>query len=381
MVERLSDDFDFRIVTLDHDFGSDHPYVDMPTDTWTTRGDALVRYVSIRKFGLREVGRILRETPHDVVYLNSFFEPRFTLQILINRLFHRCRNRPVVIAPRGEFSVGALRIKACKKRIFIKLAKILGLYANVTWQASSEWEAVDIRRALSLECCEPGSNGANKVVIASDLAAPFPREPLQLELDPKDRSEGVLRIATLARVTPIKNLDFSLRVLAAVRVPVSFVIYGPIEDVNYWAQCRALINQLPPNIDVVQFGPLDASAVVAELAHYDLFLLPTRGENFGHVIHEALEAGLPVLISDQTPWRRLEEQGVGWDLPLDDMSGYVRRIEEVADWSKQERSAYSARARALALDVSDDRNVLESNRRLFLDAMARSCSAPQSLGT
>src|SRR3546814_17574361 len=37
------------------------------------------------------------------------------------------------------------------------------------------------------------------------------------------------------------------------------------------------------------------------------------GENYGHVIAEALEAGLRLLISDQTPWRGLAEAGVGHD--------------------------------------------------------------------
>ena len=52
------------------------------------------------------------------------------------------------------------------------------------------------------------------------------------------------------------------------------------------------------------------------MAANDLFFLPTRGENFGHVIAEALSVGTPVLISDQTPWRKLAAVGLGHDLPL-----------------------------------------------------------------
>ena len=53
------------------------------------------------------------------------------------------------------------------------------------------------------------------------------------------------------------------------------------------------------------------------LAKNDLFFFPAHGENYGHVIAEAMAAGCPVLISDQTAWRNLEEKGAGWDLPLD----------------------------------------------------------------
>ena len=46
-------------------------------------------------------------------------------------------------------------------------------------------------------------------------------------------------------------------------------------------------------------------------------ILPTLGENFGHVIVEAWTAGCPVLVSDRTPWRQLASHGVGWDVALD----------------------------------------------------------------
>lgn len=382
MVERLGDEFEFRIVCLDRDLGSERSYPGVNHDGWVMQGKAMVRYISPHGFNLRAAMRMLEQVPHDAVYLNSFFDPRFTVQVLVARRWRRGFCRPVVLAPRGEFSPSALQIKQLKKAAFIWMAKQIGLYKGVIWQASSRHEADDISRVLSTRWTRLVPAAARGIcpVIAPDLAAPSHHDRSQVRLASWGRSEGVLCIATLARISPIKNLDFSLRVLAAVRVPVRFVIYGPIEDINYWAECRLLIEQLPPNIDVVQYGPLAASAVVAELARYDLFLLPTRGENFGHVIHEALQAGLPVLISDQTPWRRLGEQGVGWDLPLDDMSGFIRRIEEVARWSAEERATCNARARALAIRVSDDPIVLEANRRLFLDAMAWSGPVRQARG-
>src|ERR1035437_5118704 len=97
MVERLGDAFDFRIVTLDRDLGSDVPYPDVQPDTWIPRGKALVRYVTPNRFGLRETADIARSTPHHVIYLNSFFDPRFTQQVLINRRLGRLMGRPIVL--------------------------------------------------------------------------------------------------------------------------------------------------------------------------------------------------------------------------------------------------------------------------------------------
>ncbi len=66
-----------------------------------------------------------------------------------------------------------------------------------------------------------------------------------------------------------------------------------------------------------EHGPLPPDRVAEALRANHLLFLPTRSENFGHVILEALAAGCPVLLSDRTPWRNLARAGVGWDLPLD----------------------------------------------------------------
>ena len=58
------------------------------------------------------------------------------------------------------------------------------------------------------------------------------------------------------------------------------------------------------NIRVEFKGPIPYTQVFGTLQQYHLFVLPTLGENYGHVIYEALSAGEPVPISDQTPWRK-----------------------------------------------------------------------------
>ena len=370
MVERMGDTFEFRIVTLDRDLGSDCPYSDVQSDTWMPVGNALVRYVSPNHFGLREIVDIVRSTPHDAIYLNSFFDPRFTQQVLVNHRLGRLAGRPIVLAPRGEFSAGALQIKWWKKIVFISLAKWFELYDGLIWQASSTREAEDIQRVLFV-----GKRMAGREVVSGHVSVVpeliSSESSAGLSVAFRHVADGPLRVCFLARISPMKNLDFALRVLAEVRVPIRFAIYGPIEDATYWGKCEALIAKLPSNIEVMREGAIEPVQVVPTLAQHDLFLFPTRGENFGHVIHEALRAGLPLLISDQTPWQRLAEQGVGWDLPLDDMRAFARRIEEVVRWPQAVRDQYSTRASDLAVKVGQDELTLEENRRLFLDAIAR----------
>jgi glycosyltransferase involved in cell wall biosynthesis len=97
--------------------------------------------------------------------------------------------------------------------------------------------------------------------------------------------------------------------------------------------------------------------------------LPTKGENFGHVIYESLSAGTPPLISDETPWRDFEEKGVGWVLSLDDMGAFVRTIEQFAQSDFENRCVMREEARQYAVEVNQNSAVLQANKELFLTAL------------
>src|SRR5690606_28517319 len=103
--------------------------------------------------------------------------------------------------------------------------------------------------------------------------------------------------------------------------------------------CEKLVAQLPPHIEISWRGEVDPVDVPRIMAAHDLFFLPTRGENYGHVVAEALGAGVPVLLSDRTPWRGLAALGVGHDLSLAEPSIFVSEIERMAAASPRERAA------------------------------------------
>ena len=148
LVEHLGDEFDFRIVTSDRDEGDCMPYSGIDYRQWQLVGKAHVRYLSPQEKRLNHIVKILRDTPHDMVYFNSFFDPCFTTLPVLARRLRLAPQTPGVIAPRGEFSSGALGIKWLKKRLFLTAARGLALHSGLAWQASSEYETEDIRRVM-----------------------------------------------------------------------------------------------------------------------------------------------------------------------------------------------------------------------------------------
>jgi glycosyltransferase involved in cell wall biosynthesis len=124
---------------------------------------------------------------------------------------------------------------------------------------------------------------------------------------------------------------------------------------------------MPLNISVNYKGVADNAKVIDIISNYDLFFLPTLGENYGHVIVESFCAGTPVLISDRTPWRNLNAHRVGWDLKLDKGENeFVKTIETMAKSEADEMQTFRQKVYEYGNKILNNSSVLESNRKLFL---------------
>lgn len=356
MADCLGKDFSFRVITRDCDFGNEEPYPGIQKESWHKLGNAWVYYLSKANRTLPGLYKILNRTDYDILYLNSFFSRKFTTEFLLLRRLKLIRNVPVIVAPRGEFSPGAVKIKQIRKRLFIGLAKAIGLYDGVIWQASSKYEEEDIRRWFG-----------NDVPIS--IAPDLPSKLHQGTYTRKEKSQGSLRIIFLSRISRMKNLDSALIMLTGLKGDIKFDIYGPLEDHGYWKDCQRIIKTLPPNITVEYKGTVENNQVIAVFSQYDIFFMPTLGENFGHVILEALMAGCPVLISDQTPWRNLEQLGIGWDIPLDQPDKFQAVLHKCLEMDGPTHARFSQRAKKYGLECSVNQKVIEQNRDLFTNAL------------
>jgi glycosyltransferase involved in cell wall biosynthesis len=360
LVDHLQGEFEFRVVTADRDMGDAFAYRGIETSRWMDVNGAAVRYLSPGEQNFAGLAKLMRETVHDVVYFNSFFSLQSTIVPLVARRLKLVERQPAVLAPRGEFSSGALSLKSGKKRAYIAAGKAAGLFTDTLWHASSDREAEDITRTLGRH--------ARQIHTATNLSSSLGKAPPPSAPRPPG---APLRVLFLGRISPMKNIDYALRVLAMVQAPVTFSIVGPAEDAEYRSACERLGEALPDNIGVRWCSAVDPAEVPRVMAAHDLFFLPTRGENFGHVIAEALGAGTPVLLSDTTPWRGLAQAGVGDDLPLSDPAAFAAAIEAAARMTPEAEASRRARAHAYARERQVSSGDLEANRRLFLAALGR----------
>lgn len=344
----LAGHFEVWILTGDRDLGEPQPFAGILLNQWQEQEPGVQVYYaergSLNKALFQE---IITSVAPSVVYLNSMFSPAFSIRPLW-WLRHAFPHIKVVLAPRGMLKDSALAFKPVRKKGFLLLARSLGWYKRVTFQATDSAEERAIRQHF-------GSRVAIKQLANFPVAvsAYVPRP------------SGLTCFIFAGRIHPVKGLDKALLALQQIKEPLAITIVGNIEDRVYYQQCLDLCSQLPENIRVDWQGAVPHIQMQALLHQHHFFLLPTHGENFGHAIFEAFAAGTPVLISDQTPWHNLEEQEMGWDLPLSEPAQWVAAIRAALAMDQQTYERWSRSAHDFAQRYVEGQRLLERYIDLF----------------
>lgn len=291
---------------------------------WNEFEFGMVNYIPHGQHGCRNVYRIISEVKPDVIYQNSFFSANDILPVLIYKKMHPAVK--VIIAPRGELYPERIKNGYTKKKIYCIAFRLSGLLKNVCIQGTSEEECSQANRLLGIKRTYEIQN--------------IPLVRANTECLPSKR-EGEANLVFIARIHPMKNVLSAIRMLRNVEGNVNYHLYGPIEDKEYWLLCKEEIANLPQNICVEYKGMVEHESIGDILRNYHCYYMPTIGENFGHSIVEAMMCGVPVLISDQTPWTDVNGHG-GWAVQLDKPDAFINSLNALVAASQTEFNEYSS---------------------------------------
>lgn len=321
LTKQLGDDINFKIITTDRDFKAKKPYDDIAINTWTNYEGREVFYISPENMNADFVLKLIQDTPHHVIYMNSLYSKLFTIYPLKWKLQKKI-NSKIVLAPRGMLRDRALAVKPLKKHLFLLYARFTGLFKNIHWQSTSKQESLEIKKRIGEDV---------HLTEVSNLPA------ISNEITTIDKYPGDLKLCFIARIVDIKNLNFAIDILKEIKtVTITFDIYGPKEDEAYWIVCDSNAKTLPNNINFNYKSVLKPEEISSTISKYHALFLPTQTENFGHVIVESLKNGRLVVISDQTPWRNLQSEYVGFDISLNDKQKFIDAIGMLGQLNQSE---------------------------------------------
>jgi glycosyltransferase involved in cell wall biosynthesis len=332
MVRYLSHHDDVFVFTADRDLDDLEPFDEIAVDEWIKIDGIKVFYGSPGRMTFAQIRKVIREINPDWVYLNSMFSN------MIIPLMVAYQSGKIIMAPRGMLKPSALSHKYFKKYFYCAFLRFMGIEKYIRFHALDLQEVGEISKVFPK---------AGEIMVAPNIASGISRRTETMGKNP-----GKLVALFSARLHPIKNLDFLLRIMKGVKGEVSLKIAIIREDESYFRECLSLSEKLPANVSVTWMIDLPPDDILKLLKTVHLFVLPTKGESFGHSIFEALSVGCPVLISDQTPWKGLFQRKAGMELPLQ-QELFVEAINSFVEMSGAEWQSFSEGAADLAIEYMD----------------------------
>ncbi len=345
LVKHYNDDVQYFIFCSDTDLNG-AALENITIGKWLKFNEhTLVWYANHEKISDSLVKQVETVKP-DVIYIIGIYSWHFNIVPLLY-----CKAPKKILSTRGMLHPGALSQKKWKKKIYLGIFKLMEYQHKVQFHATDEEEQKYISNYFGKEA---------SISVAGNFANTIALLPVA------EKNPGILKMISVALISPMKNILTVLQALEKVTDTIQYDIYGPVKDHDYLKLCKEQVKLLPGNITVNWHGELEPAAVASVLAEAHIFILPSKSENFGHAIYEALSAGRPVITSHNTPWQNLmpSKAGINIESPLElkDAILFFAAMDsnELAHWSRKSRE-YAEHA----VDVDDTR---EQYRKMFFGA-------------
>ncbi len=213
---------------------------------------------------------------------------------------------PLVISPRGMMTDWSWQHHRWRKMLAGQLVHPGAIARADGWHATSDDEADDIRRRGIRQpvCVAPNgverpTDGELAVSLATwtQLYPALAGRPVALFYSRFHRKKRLLEL-------------IDLWVSTAPREWVLLVAGIPEEYTTEDLAARVRRHSASDRIVIADGGNRSPPYGVASL-----FLLPSHTENFGMAIAEAMAWGVPVLVTDTTPWAEVAARDLGWCVP------------------------------------------------------------------
>jgi glycosyltransferase involved in cell wall biosynthesis len=287
---------------------------------------------------LRWLCRHARE--YDVVHIHTVF----SFSTLAGALAARLARVPYIVRPLGVLNAWGMK----NRRRWVK-ALSFGLLDKPTLN-----RAAAIHYTSDQEAAEAAPLGLTPPPVVLPLGIDLtsfsslpPREALAREWP---QAEGKMVILFLSRLDEKKGLPVLLEAFEKVHreCPETLLMVAGDGDAALQQSLQQQSKQLGIEPSVIWTGHVSGTRKLAALAGADLFVLPSRSENFGIALLEAMAAGLPCVT---TPGVALACDEVCRDAvirtPVDDADTLAREcVRLIKDGSLRHRFSTSARAAA-----------------------------------
>ncbi len=218
---------------------------------------------------------------------------------------------PYVIRPAGSLMAEPQKHRSLRKRLYAALKERRHLNG-----------AAAVHVASGIEAKSVSEFGVRAPIVTVPNGIPGARlRPMAASVSSAPTDDRTCRkVLFLGRLHPIKGLDLLARAFGKVarsRKDVHLIIAGPEGKKGYRSTVERYLRDEGVLDKTVFTGELEGERKWQAYREADVFVLPSRSENFGIAVAEAMASGIPVVVSQETPWQDVETRKAGFWVPLD----------------------------------------------------------------
>lgn len=244
----------------------------------------------------------------DVVHVQAIFNTPIPLSLLYAVLYRK----PVLLSPHGVLGDWVMGQGSKFKKSWLKF--FIRPFANrIWWHATSAQEKREILQHFPEAKVAVIPNAID--LKAFEVVNPVTPSAFVKKFGKVAGTPSKI-IVSMGRLHKKKGFDIliaAFRQVLAKEPGAMLFIAG--SDEGEESPLVDMIKMLGLEEKVFLTGNLEGQDKVDFLGNADLFVLPSRNENFGLVYAEALAAGTPIVASTETPWEEVEEAGCGRWVP------------------------------------------------------------------
>ena len=261
----------------------------------------------------------------DIIHFNGLFNKATVFLIFIAAIY----KKPIVLSPRGELLQAAIKRKKLSKVLVLKLYSLIK--KKILFHATSLEEKDSILNYF----------GHTKIVLQPNF--------IKANYCTKNITNHY-NFLLLGRINPIKNIHLLIegasKSKAFMKSNAKIVIAGkarlPYEN-DYLNELIQQIANLEMKEKIIFKGHVESDVKENLIKDAYFLILPSKSENFGNVVLEALVKGTPVIASTGTPWELLEKCNAGYWIK-DNLDSIKSTIENALALTPQEYNRMSRNA-------------------------------------
>lgn len=229
----------------------------------------------------------------DLYHINGFWQ----YPVHITSSIARRNNKPYIITPHGMLYPQSLSQKRWRKKAFMSILFLKDLESASCIHATCEEEMFHLR------------NLGIKTPIAI-----IPNAISNISNFPKPCITEFFKLGYLGRIHPRKNIERLIYAWNLLKNDIDknaeFHIIGDGDEI-YMNFLKSEVQRLSLK-NIYFLGFLSGNDKIRALASCSCLGVVSDFENFGMIIPEALQMGVPVITSKGTPWQKLEDYNCGW---------------------------------------------------------------------